>query len=162
MADKPPSNIKDSLAEGIAAEAMAHFFLGLMKADGVITHAEEQRMLHFSHTYKEELPCKLGPVLAHINYLRKDPTYEQWQPSYHIDTGMVLLDKFIAMRGFMRSYITNLMDMLEQLMEEDGVDENETDYLKRMESGLMQRFISLVKREEGTQGEAGKKQADED
>jgi hypothetical protein len=149
MADNVPGTPKDAVAEGIAAEAMAHFFLGLMKADGQITPAEEQRMRHFSISYKEELPCELGPVLAHINYLRKDPTYDKWLPAEHIDTGMVLLDKFIAMRGFMRSYITNLMDMLEELMQEDGVDENEAIYLKRMESGLTQRFIKLVKREEG-------------
>lgn len=150
MSESTAGTAKDARAEGIAAEAMAHFFLGLMKADGQITPAEEQRMRHFSLTYKEELPCELGPVLAHINFLRKDPTYDKWHPNEHIDTGMVLLDKFIAMRGFMRSYITNLMDMLEELMQEDGVDENESQYLKRMESGLTQRFIRLVKREEGS------------
>ncbi len=141
----PTTVARDSMAEGIAAEAMAHFFLGLMKADGMITKAEEARMLHFSTTYKEELPCALPPVLDHINYLRKDPTYEKWPPTEHMSEGLILLDRFISMKGFLRSYLTNLMDMLEMLMEEDGVDDNETHYIKKMEDELTRRFLDLAR-----------------
>lgn len=140
----PNKNTNDIVAENIAAEAMAHLFLGLMKADGVITPAEEAKMQHLSRTYQEDLPCDLPRVLSHIDNLRADHTLERWHPNDHLVAGFELLDKFIAMKRFLKVYVTNLMEMMEDVMGEDGIDDNEAVYIKKMDQELTKRFLSLI------------------
>ena len=132
-------------AEQFAAEAMAHFFLGMMKADGVITTAEELKMMQLSHLHEDELPCSFRKVMEQIEFLRSDLSYDRWKSEEHLQSGLDLLDKFIALSGFTRSHVTNLMELLEEVMTEDGIDESERKYFSAMEKELTVRFMKMVR-----------------
>lgn len=132
-------------ADQLAAEAMAHFFLGMMKADGVITEQEEQKMKSLSQRYEDDLPCSFKSVLEHLDFLRTDLSYDRWNPTEHLVSGLDLLDRFIAMSGFSRRHLTNLMEMLEEVMHEDGIDESERSYFGSMEKELTKRFLKMVR-----------------
>lgn len=131
-------------AADVAAQALAHIFLGLMKADGVITPAEEAQMLAIQQDYKDELPCNFTAILANIDLLRADPAIQAWVPDQHLHRGLQRLDAFIEHSSLSRSYVTSLMEMLDSVMEQDGIDAKEAAYLREVERELTTRFLRLI------------------
>lgn len=131
-------------AADIAAQALAHLFLGLMKADGMITPAEEAQMLAIQQNYKDELPCSFTAILENIDRLRADAAIHEWLPNQHLERGMQRLDAFIEHSSLSRSYVTSLMEMLDSVMEQDGIDANEAEYLRQVERELTRRFLRLI------------------
>ena len=131
-------------AAEVAAQALAHLFIGLMKADGIITPAEEAQMLWIQQNYKDDLPCSFTAILANIDEFRNDPATASWTPAQHLERGLQRLDAFIEHTSLSRSYVTSLMEMLEGVMEQDGIDHNEAEYLRTVERELTRRFLSLI------------------
>ena len=132
----PPPTKTDELA----AEAFAHFLTGMMKADGVVSLAEEEKVADLLYKYRKSLPAEGAPIVYHVQAIKNDLTRVYWTAHQHLDAGFKAFDEFVMSGGERLSYVLVLREMMHMLMEVDGIDEEEATFMKKMEAEVVYRY----------------------
>lgn len=123
-----------------AGAALAHFFVGLMKADGYISSAEERKVEILVHKFRHGLPCNSDEVLEAQSTILANPSHTEWKPNEHLSEGFVHFDQFVKSGAATEDHMSTILEMLEILAEVDGVTESEQLFLDMIRDGFTKRY----------------------
>jgi hypothetical protein len=127
-----------------AGAALAHWFVGLMKADGYISSAEERKVEILVHKFRRGLPCTSEDVLESQAAIMTDATYGEWRPKQHLDSGFERFDTFVKSGDATEDHMSTILEMLEILAEVDGVTDTEQLFLDLIREGFLNRYGTEV------------------
>lgn len=119
--------------------ALAHFLVGLVKADGYISQAEERKMEILVHKFRHGLPGEPESLMGDIALLRSD-RFDKHMPIDHITDGFQNFDEFVKSGEADPEHMESIIEMLEVLSEVDGVSASEKLYMDRIREGFKQRY----------------------
>ena len=125
-----------------AARAIAHFMLGMMKADGRISRAEENQSLNLLFHFQDVLPGQVALIKAQVEALRAEALHTSWTAQQHLKEGLSSFDTFLAEGGLSTGYTLVLRELLRLLMEVDGIEPEEIAFIQKLESELVSRYSS--------------------
>lgn len=129
---------EDSL-RGIASAAVAHLFVGLMKADGVITISEEILMEEML-LKKSNIPGD-GPMIhQHIRTMMKDADYQDWTPQQHFDRAFNVYQSILDSDEGKESKLGTLLKMMDLLMKVDSIQPSEVEYIANVAAMFRDRY----------------------
>lgn len=123
----------------LAIQALAHFFLGLMKADGYISLEERSKLSYLLNTYLRDLPCSPEELSQEIYALEHDVLCSSWESQLHLQAGLQAYDGYSATQQAGKMATSSVLEVLERLMEVDGIMETEVLFLMQLREGLSQR-----------------------
>ncbi len=129
-----------STPSAAAGAAIAHFFIGLMKADGIITPAEKTKVKILAHKFQRNLPCNEDEVMSAQEAILDNSTHNTWMPKEHLDAGFGAFDTFVNTETANEDHISAILEMLEILAEVDGVTDTEMLYLDMIREGMSARY----------------------
>jgi hypothetical protein len=127
-----------------AGAALAHWFVGLMKADGYISSAEERKVEILVHKFRRGLPCTSEDVLESQAVILKDAAFGEWRPKEHLDSGFDQFDIFVKSGDATEDHMSTILEMLEILAEVDGVTDTEQLFLDLIREGFLKRYGTEV------------------
>jgi len=119
--------------------AIAHFFVGLMKADAGLSVAEERKVELLIYKMRHGLPGDYEITKEYLNQIQKDPDYQDWDPDRHGDEGLHYFDLFKQLDQSGEEYSEAILDLMEIVMEVGDVTPGEEKYLNRMREEFQKR-----------------------
>jgi hypothetical protein len=129
----------DAHDNSMAVQALAHFFLGLMKADGFISLEERSKLNYLLNFYLRDLPCSPEELSQEIYALEHDPLCEKWESGLHLSAGLAAFDDYKKAGPTSNMATSSILDVLQRLMEVDGIMDTEVLFLMQLREGLSQR-----------------------
>ncbi len=123
-----------------ASAALAHFFIGLMKADGNLSGAELKKVDALLHRFDQSLPAPADDVVADLNALTVDPNFGNWHAGNHLDQAFVHFDQFVESGAARPGHLDTISDLVEILMEVDTVLPGEEMFLKQMKARFNEKY----------------------
>lgn len=132
----------DAEIEQEAALAFAHFLTGMMKADGHVSLAEEEKVADLLYNYKDVIPGQTYAIQRQVSAIKDEKKYTNWNAHQHLEEGFIAFDRFVADGGVSLGYMLVLRELLRLLMEVDGIDEQEIRFMQKMESEVVRRYNS--------------------
>jgi hypothetical protein len=130
----------ESTPKAHATTALSHFFIGLMKADGIVTQAEERKVEILIHKFQRGMPASEEETRDRLKELRDDNSTQGMFPIDHLTAGFAAFDKFVESGEALEAHMTTIVEMLDILMEVDGVSDSETLYMDRMRQEFQSRY----------------------
>jgi len=122
----------DNTPIGNATGALAHIFVGLIKADQGLSVSEVEKVEILIYKFRHDLPADYEEVHKTILAIHEDTDYKTWAPDDHLDKGMMAFDKFIASGESKPEHFENLYNLLEVVMEVGTISPGEERYLSRI------------------------------
>ncbi|MCE3007670.1 MAG: hypothetical protein LW884_04875 [Bacteroidetes bacterium] len=129
---------EDSLT-GFASAALAHLFIGLMKADGVITISEEILMEEML-LKKSNLPGDGPTIHRHIRQMVRDKDYERWGPRQHFDHAFNVYQRVLDSEEGKEKKLDTLLHMMNLLMRVDSIQPSEQEYIANVAAMFRERY----------------------
>lgn len=123
-----------------ASAALAHFFIGLMKADGNLSASELKKVDALLHRFDQSLPAPADDVIADLNLLNADANFGGWHAGNHLDQAFVHFDQFVESGGARPGHLDTIADLVEILMEVDTVLPGEEMFLKQMKARFNEKY----------------------
>lgn len=127
-------------ASAAAGAAIAHFFIGLMKADGYISEGEQKKVKILAHKFERNLPCSEDEVIDAQSTILQDNAHATWMPKEHLDAGFAQFDTFVQSDTATEEHMSTIVEMLEILAEVDGVTDSEMLFLDMIREGMSSRY----------------------
>ena len=125
----------------LASNSLAHFFVGLMKADGGLSISEEEKIEILIYKMRHHLPGNYEHTIEQTRGIRHAEEYASWVPGEHLEKGLEFLDKFVASGGSEPDHFTGIMETLEIIMEVGSITPGEKEYIDRMHREFTQKYI---------------------
>lgn len=125
-----------------AATAFAHFLVGMMKADGHMSLAEEEKVADLLYNYKDVIPGQTYAIQRQVGSIKQEPRYTAWNAHQHLEEGFLAFDRFVEEGGVSLGYMLVLRELMRLLMEVDGIDQGEIAFMQKMESEIIRRYNS--------------------
>jgi hypothetical protein len=122
--------------------ALAHFLVGLVKADGYISQAEERKIEILVHKFRHGLPGETETILADVALVRSE-RFEKLMPIDHVTEGFVHFDAFVKSGDAEAEHMETIIEMLTILAEVDGVSASEKLYMDKIKEGFKKRYGEL-------------------
>ncbi len=129
-----------STVTATAGAALAHFFIGLMKADGYISKAEERKVEILVNKFRRGLPCTSEEVIDAQSGILQNDQFKDWMPKEHLDAGFDQFDQFVKSDTATEEHMATIVEMLEILAEVDGVTDSEVLFLDMIREGMSSRY----------------------
>lgn len=123
-----------------ASAALAHFFIGLMKADGNLSSAELKKIDALLHRFDQSLPAPADDVIADLNVLNGAEDFKGWHAGNHLDQAFVHFDLFVESGGARPGHLDTISDLVEILMEVDTVLPGEEMFLRQMKARFNEKY----------------------
>ncbi len=125
-------------------EAVAHFFLGLMKADGGISVDEVNEIKILLYKFRHNLPGEYESNFELLEQLKQDPEFSKWDHYQHLDYGLNCWEEFRNSVGANPGILDSIFMIIEILSEIDEVANEEKVYMEKMASEFKERFGAEV------------------
>lgn len=125
-----------------ATSALAHFFVGLMKVDGLITVDETSKLSILVRKFSYGLPASPDAILIATESVLAADDFAKWKPNEHLEEALKYYHLFVESGRARNEHHTTLLDLLDILADVDGLSENEQLYLKRMQEHFAQRYAT--------------------
>lgn len=123
-----------------AQAALAHFFLGLMKADGNISTAETGKIDILYGKFKGQLPGDPDHNRTIFKKLHREPGLEAWTPSMHLDAGIGYWEEYYSSGLADEGNLEALFLMIEVLADVDEIMDEEVDYIQTLQKRIAEKF----------------------
>ena len=123
-----------------ACSAVVHFFIGMMKADGTVTEAEQRKVEILAHKFRHVLPFDATALVPAMTSAMSQQQYDQHLAMDHMDVGLKYFDAFVASGQAEEEHMSAVLEMLEILMEVDGVTANEELYFSKLKEAFDKRY----------------------
>ncbi len=130
----------DSTPEGAANLSMAHFFLALMKADGVVSEGEIRKIEILSHKFRHGLPGNSDIIPDDVKFMHNDSAFLRMMSMDHVNDGFVAFDKFVESGQAEVEHMETVVEMIDILAEVDGVTPNVKVIMDKIKEGLAKRY----------------------
>jgi len=123
-----------------ASVALAHFFVGLMKADGNLSTAEMKKVDSLLHRFDQSLPARAEDVIADLTTLTTHADFKDLHAGNHLDQAFVHFDEFVESGEARPGHLDTISDLVEILMEVDTVLPGEEMFLRQMKTRFNEKY----------------------
>ena len=121
-------------------EAVVHFFLGLMKADGGISVDEVNEVKILLYKFRHNLPGEYETNFELLEKLKGEPSVSSWDHYKHLDHGLACWEEFRASRGAKPNILDSIFMIIEILSEIDEITNEEKVFMEKMANEFSKRF----------------------
>ena len=128
-------------ADKLASSSLAHFFVGLMKADGGLSIAEEEKIEILIYKMRHLLPGDHEFTIDKTREVRQEEEFSSWLPNQHLEKGLEYLDEYVASGKSEPDHFSGIMETLEIIMEVGAITPGEKEYIDRMNREFTQKYI---------------------
>lgn len=113
--------------------------MGLAKADGYISQAEERKLEILVHKFSYGLPGNSETLMDDIK-LVGSARYEKFMPIDHLNEGFTNFDEFVKSGEAEAEHMETIVEMMDILSEVDGISDSEKLYMDRVREGFKKRY----------------------
>ncbi len=131
--------VREDKGVELASAALAHFFVGLIKADAGLSVAEERKVELLIYKMRHGLPGEYEQIIQFLHQIQKDPDYQSWDPDKHGDEGLRYFDKFCELEQNAQQYLDAILDLMEIIVEVGEVTAGEEKFLAKMNREFQKR-----------------------
>lgn len=128
-------------ANKLASSALAHFFTGLMKADGGLSISEEEKIEILIYKMRHLLPGDYEFTIDKTREVRQGEEFSSWVPNQHLEKGLEYLDQYVASGESEPDNFNGIMETLEIIMEVGSITPGEKQYIDRMNHEFSQKYL---------------------
>ena len=121
-------------------EAVVHFFLGLMKADGGISVDEVNQIKILFHKFRHNLPGNEDSNFVLLQKLKAEPSVKSWDHYQHLDHGLTCWQEFRDSAGAKPQILDSIFMIIEILSEIDETTNEEQVFMQKMADEFQKRF----------------------
>lgn len=123
-----------------ASAALAHFFVGLMKADGNLSNTELKKVESLLHRFDQSLPAPADDIIADLTLLTTAEEFKALHAGNHLDQAFIHFDEFVEQGGARPGHLDTISDLIEILMEVDTVLPGEEMFLRQMKARFNEKY----------------------
>lgn len=123
-----------------AEVALAHLVVGILKADGKVTLAEELHAEDVLLQYDAQLPGDAQQINRYVEQIIVDDDYQKWLPSDHLENAVIYYNLFVETGEAYQEHLTAALQMLRTIMEFEDATTNERNYLANALKAFQEEF----------------------
>ena len=117
----------------VASASLAHFFVGLIKADAGLSVAEVRKVELLIYKMRKMLPGEYEQIISFLHEIQQDNDYLDWNADRHGTEGLRLFDILLASNTLhYQRYIDSILELMEIIVEVGDISEGEEKFLARM------------------------------